>query len=130
MALSLSIRLIGGSIGYAIYFNISSEMLTKALPERVGEAVVAAGLPAGDATQFVGIILTTPMAASTAPGASPAIFAAATRGSQDPYVYALSYVWYTSIAFGVVAIGAAVGLGNNRRFFTNRNCGENQDLID
>jgi hypothetical protein len=71
VALSLSIRVIGGSIGYAIYFSIFSETLRKALPERVGAAVVAAGLPAGDATQFVDIFLTTPMAVSTAPGASP-----------------------------------------------------------
>jgi hypothetical protein len=32
----------------------------------------------------------------------------------------LSFVWYTSIAFGVVSIIAAAFLGNNRKYLTNR----------
>lgn len=86
----------------------------------MGNAAVAAGLPAADAMTFVGIFLTAPMSAATVPGASPAVLAAATRGSEDAYSYALSYVWYSSIAFGVVAIVAAALLGNNRKYLTDR----------
>ncbi|KAK0111563.1 hypothetical protein ONS95_001914 [Cadophora gregata] len=120
VALSLSIRVIGGSIGYTIYFNIFSEKLTKALPTYVAGAVAKAGLPEADIMTFVGTFLTDPTSIMSVPGASPAIVAAATRASQEAYSYALKYVWYTSIAFGVVAIVAACFLGNNRKYLTDR----------
>ncbi|PVH69030.1 MFS general substrate transporter [Cadophora sp. DSE1049] len=120
VALSLSIRVIGGSIGYTIYFNIFSEKLTNALPTYVANAVAAAGLPQADTMAFVGTFLTDPMSIMGVPGATPAIVAAATRGSQEAYSYALRFVWYTSIAFGVVAIVAACFLGNNRKYLTDR----------
>ncbi|KAH7386393.1 putative major facilitator superfamily transporter [Cadophora sp. MPI-SDFR-AT-0126] len=120
VALSLSIRVIGGSIGYTIYFNIFSDKLTKALPTYVANAVAAAGLPQADIMAFVGTFLTDPTSIMNVHGATPAIVAAATRGSQEAYSYALRYVWYTSIAFGVVAIVAACFLGNNRKYLTGR----------
>lgn len=120
VALSLSIRVIGGSIGYTIYFNIFSEKLGKVLPDYVAKAAVTAGLPAADVMNFVSTFLTAPKSIMTVPGATTAIVAAATRGEQDAYSYALSYVWYTSIAFGVVAIIAAAFLGNNRKYLTDR----------
>jgi hypothetical protein len=120
VALSLSIRVIGGSIGYTIYYNIFAEKLAKALPETVATAVVTAGLPASDALEFVTSFLTAPESITTVPGITPAILAAAVRGSQDAYASALSFVWYTSIPFGVVAIISAVFLGNNRKYLTDR----------
>jgi hypothetical protein len=69
---------------------------------------------------FVGTFLSAPVTAASAPGASPAIIAAATRGSQEAYAYALSYVWYTSVASGVVSIIAACLLGNNKKYLTDR----------
>jgi hypothetical protein len=120
VALSLSIRVIGGSIGYTIYYNIFAEKLGKALPGNIAKAAVAAGLPVSDATSFVTTFLTTPGRITSVPGVTPKILAAATRASQDSYAYALSFVWYTSIAFGVVAIIAAGFLGNNRKYLTDR----------
>ena len=81
---------------------------------------MAAGLPAADAMTFVGTFLTAPISVGTLPGVTPAVVAAATLGSQEAYAYALKYVWYTSIAFGVVAIVAAAFLGNNRKYLTDR----------
>lgn len=49
-----------------------------------------------------------------------AIIAAAARATQEAYAYSLTFVWYTSIAFGCVSIIAACLLGNNRKFLTNR----------
>lgn len=120
VALSLSIRVIGGSIGYSIYYNIFAEKLSKVLPENVAKAAVAAGLPVSDATKFVTSFLTAPGSIMTVPGVTPEVVAAATRGAQDSYAYALSFVWYTSIAFGLVAIIAAGFLGNNRKYLTDR----------
>ena len=120
VALSLSIRVIGGSIGYTIYYNIFAEKLGKVLPGNVAKAALGAGLPVSDATSFVTTFLTAPGSITSAPGVTPKIIAAATRATQDSYAYALSFVWYTSIAFGVVAIIAAGFLGNNRKYLTDR----------
>lgn len=120
VALSLSIRVIGGSLGYTIYYNIFAEKLGKVLPENVAKAAVGAGLPVSDATKFVTEFLTAPGSIMSLPGVTPSVVAAATRGAQDSYAYAISFVWYTSIAFGVVAIIAAAFLGNNRKYLTDR----------
>lgn len=120
VALSLSIRVIGGSIGYTIYYNIFSEKLTKALPEKIGMAAMSAGLPASDITTFVTTYITSPAEVTKLTGVTPQILSAAVRASQDAYAYAMGYVWYTSIPFGVVAIIAAAFLGNNHKFLTDR----------
>ncbi|KAK1045748.1 hypothetical protein LTR74_018084 [Friedmanniomyces endolithicus] len=59
-ALSLSMRVIGGSIVYAIYDNVSINELTAKLPVFVGTFAVKAGLPLTSATQFVILFLTGP----------------------------------------------------------------------
>ncbi|KAH7317792.1 hypothetical protein BKA65DRAFT_557203 [Rhexocercosporidium sp. MPI-PUGE-AT-0058] len=89
VALSLSIRVNGGSIGYTIYFNNFGEKLKKALLIYVTGAVVGAGLPKLDVMAFVGTFLTDPMSIMSAPRATPASIAAATRGSQHAYSHAI-----------------------------------------
>jgi len=91
-ALSLSIRTIGGSIGFTIYYNIFVNKLTKALPEMVGEYAVKAGLPVADATEFVATFLTAPADIVSAPGYSPAVAEGAVIGSRWAYAHALKYV--------------------------------------
>lgn len=120
IALSLSIRVLGGSIGYTIYFNIFSQKLAKALPEYIAKAAVEAGLPVTNVENFVGTFIEAPTALANVPGITPEIIAAASLGSQEAYAYALTFVWYTSIAFGVISIVAACLLGNNQAFLTNR----------
>lgn len=120
VALNLSIRVIGGSIGYAIYYNIFVEKLTGALPTYIGTAAAEAGLPVADIVAFVTALLTDPTSVTSVPGVTTNVLAAANRASQEAYAYALKYVWYTSIAFGAVAIVAACFLGNNRKYLTDR----------
>lgn len=119
-ALSLSIRTIGGSIGFTIYYNIFLNKLTKALPEMVGEYAVKAGLPLTDATEFVTIFLTAPATIASAPGYSPAVLEGAALGSKWAYANALKYVWYTSIPFGVLAIISCALLPSIKKYQTNR----------
>ena len=58
VALSLAIRTVGGSIGYAIYYNVFVNKLTPELPMRVAEYAIKAGLPLESAEAFVGAFLT------------------------------------------------------------------------
>jgi len=99
-ALSLSIRTVGGSIGYSIYYNIFATKLEKNLPAYVAEYAIKAGLPLTSATQFVTVFLTDPKALATTPipGVTTAVIAGATKGTQWAFSQSLKYVWVCAIA--------------------------------
>lgn len=94
-ALSLSIRTVGGTIGYSIYYNIFITKLTTKLPAYTGEFAIKAGLPLSSAESFVGLFLTAPakLATTPIPGVTPAVIAAATKGTQWAFSESLKYVW-------------------------------------
>ncbi|KAH7017109.1 major facilitator superfamily domain-containing protein [Ilyonectria destructans] len=119
-ALSLSIRTLGGSIGYTIYYNVFVNKLTSILPTTVAEYAVAAGLAPEDAKVFVGTLLTAPANITTVPGFTPDILQAAEVGVKWAYAGALKYVWYASIPFGIVTVVAAAFLPSIKKYQTNR----------
>lgn len=119
-AWSFSIRVIGGSVGYTIYYNIFSEKLTKFLPEQVAKYAIAAGLSPADATEFVTMFLTTPLNITSAPGYTPEVAQAAAIGTRWGNAEALKYVWYTTIPFGVLAIITCLFLPSVKKYQTAR----------
>lgn len=119
-ALSLSIRTVGGSIGYSIYYNIFATKLAQNLPVKIGEYAVKAGLPLSSAEAFVGTFLTVPENVTEVPGFTPAVMAGAVRGSQWAFSESLKFVWLTSIAFGSMAIVCCLALPNTKKYATNR----------
>lgn len=119
-ALSLSVRTIGGAIGYCIYFNIFVEKLTKKLPVLAATYAIEAGLPLADAKAFITILLTEPTKIATAPGFSLAALEGAQVGIRWAYAESLHYVWYTSMAFGLCAIVAILFLPSTAKYQTNR----------
>ena len=92
-AISLSVRAVGGAIGYSIYFNIFSGKLKQKLPLLVGEYAVKAGLPLASAELFVGTYLLTPTKIESVPGVTAEVLAGALKGSQWAYAESLHYVW-------------------------------------
>ena len=120
VTLSLSIRVIGGSIGYTIYYNIFYNKLIKALPLDIASYAIEAGLPVASATDFVTLYLSDPAKLASVKGVTPMVLEGAAVGSRWAYSKALSYVWYTSIAFGVCAIVACAMLGQVKKYYTNR----------
>ena len=119
-ALTLTIRFVGGSIGYSIYYNVFAQRLAPALPERVLEYASEAGLPQGSAVDFVTAFLTDPASVGSIPGVTESVVQAATMGSRWAYAEALEYVWYVSIPFGVLSVIACFCIGDVSRFMTNR----------
>lgn len=119
-ALSLSVRTVGGSIGYTIYYNVFVHKLTPKLPAYVAEYAIKAGLPLTSATLFVETLFTDPAKIIDVPGVTPKVLAAATLGSQWAYAESLKYVWYTSIAFGICAIICVTFLPSTAKYQTNR----------
>lgn len=92
-ALSLSVRAVGGAIGYSIYYSIFSRKLTSTLPAKVGEYVVRAGLPLTSTQAFVGTFLTVPDQVGSIPGVTPAIIGQAAYGAEWAYAESLHLVW-------------------------------------
>ncbi|KAI5357506.1 putative major facilitator transporter Str1/Tri12, major facilitator superfamily [Septoria linicola] len=119
-ALSLSVRAVGGAIGYSIYYSVFVKKLTATLPVKVGEYAVQAGLPLTSAEIFVGTFLTVPTEITSVPGVTPAIIGQAAYGAQWAYAESLHLVWYTSIAFGFCAMVFALCIPNTKKFQTNR----------
>ena len=119
-ALSLSVRTVGGAIGYSIYYNVFVTKLKKLLPEYAATYAITAGLPLQDAKVFVTTLLLEPMEIATVPGFTPQILEAAQVGVRWAYAVSLHYVWYTSIAFGVCAIVCCLFLGSTAKYQTNR----------
>jgi hypothetical protein len=120
VALSLSVRVVGDSIGYTIYYNIFYNKLTHRLPLDIAGYAIKAGLPLTSATAFVTALLTDPAAVVNVPGVTPAVIEAATIGTRWGYAYALKYVWLTSIGFGAASVVAACFLPNIAKYMTNR----------
>lgn len=96
------------------------EKLTKNLPVYIADYAVLAGLPVADAKIFVETLLLDPTKIASVPGVTPAILAAATKGSQWAYAESLKYVWYTSIAFGLLSMIAVAFLPSTLKYQTNR----------
>ena len=72
-ALSLSVRTVGGSIGYTIYYNIFVKKLAALLPTYIATYAVEAGLPVADAKLFVETLLTAPANITSVPGVTPKV---------------------------------------------------------
>lgn len=119
-ALSLSVRAVGGAIGYTIYYNVFVQKLTPKLPAYVAEYAIKAGLPISSATLFVETLFTDPTKIFNVPGVTEKVLAAATYGSQWAYADSLRYVWYTSIPFGICAIICVAFLPSTAKYQTNR----------
>lgn len=119
-ALSLSIRTVGGSIGYSIYYNIFATKLTTNLPAYIAEYAIKAGLPLASAETFVLTFLGAPEKITEVEGVTPLVLQGAMKGSQWAYSQSLKYVWFTSIAFGSMAIVCCLALPSTKKYQTNR----------
>lgn len=117
-ALTLSVRLVGAAIGYAVYFNTFQNKLAEVLPGLVAQAAIAAGA-AQD--QIQGIVIAAATSNVTALSEFPQqIQIAAGEGVLEAYVQGFRLVYLVSIAFGVVAVITALFLGDIRKYMTNR----------
>ena len=94
-ALSLSVRAVGGAIGYSIYFNVFKKKLTEKLPILVGQYAVEAGLSPKEAVAFVTAFFATGAESTLKiPSVTPEVLGGALLGSQWAYALSLHYVWF------------------------------------
>ncbi|GIJ90198.1 hypothetical protein Asppvi_009151 [Aspergillus pseudoviridinutans] len=116
-ALTLSIRVVGGSIGYTIYYNIFISKFVPNAKHFIGGVMVTKlniTNPAyiGEAIELTGASLLEEL--KTIPGiaGSETAYNAVVTAGQLAYAESYKWVYYVSIAFGGVSILAACFLGS------------------
>ncbi|KAH7406344.1 fungal trichothecene efflux pump [Phaeosphaeria sp. MPI-PUGE-AT-0046c] len=115
-ALTLAIRVIGGSIGYCVYYNvfisathfIGGAMVTKL--NITSKAVI------GEAIEITGASLLPLLEELPGIKGVPGAYELVVYAGQLAYAEAYKYVYYVSIAFGGVSIVAACFLGDISKY--------------
>ena len=125
VGLALSVRFIGGQVGYTILYNILQIKLTNNIPTLVAPGLVAAGVPADAVKGFIqALVDKNNTAVATTPGLTatklPAILNAAAQGFNELFLQSFPIVYYAAIGFGGAAIIACLLLGNIRKYVTDR----------
>ncbi|KAK0733670.1 fungal trichothecene efflux pump [Lasiosphaeria miniovina] len=109
-ALSIAIRIVGGAVGYAAYYNVFVNKLVPALAFAVPAACVRAGLrdPAviGQAIELTAASLVSEI--RNLPGVDDAAWAQIVAAGQEAYATVYPWVYYCSVAFGAISIVASV----------------------
>lgn len=120
--MTLAIRVIGGSVGYCIYYNVFVSKFGPKAIEHIGgvmisynitnETVIAEAISLTSASLIERIAVLPEIAAVS--GAYEAVVEAGQLAYAESYVY----IYLVSIAFGSISILAAVFLGDISKYMT------------
>ncbi|KAJ5720023.1 hypothetical protein N7493_006901 [Penicillium malachiteum] len=122
-ALTLSIRVVGGGIGYTIYYNVFISKFVPKATEYIG-GVMEMDLGITDTTLITEVIELTGASLLDEIKEIPGIAGNTTAyemvvlAGQMAYSESYKYVYYVSIAFGAVSIISACFLGNITKYMT------------
>lgn len=120
-ALTLAIRVIGGSVGYAVYYNVFIEKFVPNAVKYIG-GVMTTELGVKDpkyieaAVKLTGAALLPELSSIPAIGNNETARQLVIAAGQTAYAASYKYVYLVSIAFGGVSIIASCFLGNIDRF--------------
>ncbi|EAQ89907.1 hypothetical protein CHGG_06526 [Chaetomium globosum CBS 148.51] len=113
-ALTIAVRIVGGAVGYAVYFNVFVQRLVPELAALVGPACARAGVT--DPAVIREIIELTSVSLVKEirglPGVDDAAWLAIMAAGQQAYANAYPWVYYCSAAFGGAAVVASLFLGD------------------
>jgi hypothetical protein len=117
--LTLSIGVLGGAIGYAIYFNIFSQKFAKYAVEELGATSYTIGIT--EPKEIEGVIGLTATGLLHQLKTFPHVNTTEKSGSlvyagQIAYSKAYPYVYYVSLAFGGISIICSCFLGDIKKY--------------
>ena len=119
-ALTLAIRVIGGAIGYTTYYNVFYNKVAKKLAVKVVTACVDNNVFVPTtwtlAAELTGASLLDEILHLPGIDGNVTIWNAIVLAGQEAYAESYPYVYYTSIAFGAVAIVASLFLGDISKY--------------
>ncbi|KAK3396052.1 fungal trichothecene efflux pump [Sordaria brevicollis] len=111
-ALTISIRIVGGVIGYTVYYNVFVQKLVPELMKYVVGACIKSGITS---RETIGTVIELTSASLVdeihmLPGVTDETWAVIVAAGQEAYARAYPWVYYCSIAFGGVSILASLGM--------------------
>jgi MFS family permease len=120
-ALTLSIRVVGGSIGYTIYYNVFFSKFVPAAKHYIGGVMLTklniTSIEAiTEAIELTGASLLTEMKQIPGIAGNETAYEMVVAAGQIAYAESYKWVYYVSIAFGAVSIIAACFLGDITKY--------------
>jgi hypothetical protein len=120
-ALTLSIRVVGGSIGYTIYYNVFISKFVPAAKHYIGGVMLTklniTSIEAiTEAIELTGASLLTEMKQIPGIAGNETAYEMVVAAGQIAYAESYKWVYYVSIAFGAVSIIAACFLGDITKY--------------
>ncbi|KAH7068598.1 fungal trichothecene efflux pump [Paraphoma chrysanthemicola] len=120
-ALTLAIRVIGGSVGYCVYYNVFIAKFVPAATHYIGGAMVTklnitSPVIIGEAIAITGSSLLPLLEELPGIKGVPGAYELVVFAGQLAYAEAYKWVYYVSIAFGGVSILAACFLGDISKY--------------
>lgn len=117
-ALTLAIRVLGGAIGYAIYWNVFSKHFEEHVIANIGKTAILGGITSkaavGQIVQFTVAGLLDNI--KKIPGVNDALYEKLVIAGQEAYAESYPWVYYISIAFGGASCIASLFLGNISKY--------------
>ncbi|KAF8864527.1 MFS general substrate transporter [Acephala macrosclerotiorum] len=115
-ALTLAIRVVGGAIGYTTYYNVFLNKFVPKLSINIYLACIKNNIfdiaVVTEAAELTGASLLDEIKMLPGVDGNLTIWKDIVLAGQESYAYAYPYVYYASIAFGIVAIFASAFLGD------------------
>ncbi|KAH8811539.1 MFS multidrug transporter-like protein [Xylogone sp. PMI_703] len=119
-ALTLSIRVIGGSVGYCVYYNVFISKFVPNAVKMIGGTMIELGITNAtyieEAIGYTGASLLPLLQTIPGIGTNETAYNMVVLAGQEAYAASYKYVYYASIAFGGVSIIAACFLGDISKF--------------
>ena len=113
-ALTIAVRIVGGAVGYAVYFNVFVHKLVPELGVLVGGACARAGIRdprvVGEVIELTAVSMVKEI--RHLPGVDERIWGELVAAGQQAYANAYPWVYYCSVAFGGVSVVASLFLGD------------------
>lgn len=122
-ALTLSIRVVGGGIGYTIYYNVFISKFVPAATHYIGgvmmkELNITDVKLIGEAIELTGASLLGELRTIPGIAGNETAYQMVVGAGQIAYAEGYKWVYYVSIAFGGVSIVAACFLGDIQKYMT------------
>lgn len=120
-ALTLAIRVLGGSIGYCIYYNVFFNQFIPNATKYIGGAMVeylniTDPTLIGDAITLTGASLLDDLMAIPGIAGNQTAYDIVVQAGQVAFAESYKYVYYVSIAFGTISIISACFLEDITKF--------------
>lgn len=122
-ALTLSIRVVGGGIGYTIYYNVFLSKFVPACTQYIGgvmvqELNITDTAVISEVIELTGASLLDNIKEVPGIAGNEKAYDMVVAAGQLAYAEGYKYVYYVSIAFGVISIISACFLGNISKYMT------------